>query len=103
LGFVTIIHPYHPLRGQRYEVVRIRRGADPDVILRLVDGSHAAIALSWTDYRSEAPDTQPSADPPLLDLNGLRRAAQLVEHMRQEGRLPKRRRSGPRRSLSPSR
>ena len=33
-GFVTITHPHHPLRGQRVEVVRVRRGADPDLIVR---------------------------------------------------------------------
>ena len=103
MEFVTILHPHHPLRGQRCEVVRIRRGADPDVILRLPDGSHAAIALSWTDYGSVAPKGRPRADLPLLDLNGLRQAARLIERLRQEGRVPLRRRSGPRRSSAPSR
>src|SRR5437588_105797 len=49
LEYVTITHPHHPLSGQRCEVVRIRRGVDPDLIVRLRDGSHAAIAMSWTD------------------------------------------------------
>src|SRR6516165_12645653 len=49
LEYVTITHPHHPLRGQRCEVVFIRRGIDPDLILRLADGTHAAIAMSWTD------------------------------------------------------
>jgi hypothetical protein len=87
LGFVTIIHPHHPLRGQQCEVIRVRRGTQPDVILRLPDGSRAAIALSWTDYRTAAPPGQSNAEYPLLDLNGLRHAAQLIAHMRQEGRL----------------
>jgi Family of unknown function (DUF5372) len=105
LGFVTIVHPHHPLRGQRCEVVRVRRGANPDVVLRLPDGSRAAIALSWTDYDNAAPPEQSKAELPLLDLDGLRRAAQLIAHMRQEGRLrnrpkPSRHRSS---SASPSR
>jgi hypothetical protein len=102
LGFVTITHPYHPLRGQRCEVVRVRRGTQPDVILRLPDGSRAAIALSWTDYGNAAPHEQPESELPLLDLNGLRQAAQLIEHMRQEGRLRKRPRSSHHRSSSAS-
>jgi hypothetical protein len=105
LGFVTIIHPHHPLRGQRCEIIRVRRGTPPDAVLRLPDGSRAAVALSWTDYENAPPLAQSSAEPPLLDLTGLRQAAQLIARMRQEGRLrnhPKslRRRSS---SASPSR
>jgi len=105
LGFVTILHPHHPLRGQRGAVVRVRRGTEPDVILRLPDGSRAAIALSWTDYGNAAPAEQPNAKLPLLDLTGLRQVAQLIEHLRQEGRLRKRPRSARHRSTaaSPSR
>ena len=80
-GFVTITHPHHPLRGQRVEIVRFRRGIDPDLIVRLPDGRHAAIALSGTDYAAP-----PEGDPPprsnhLLDLNGLRQVLQLVDRM----------------------
>jgi Family of unknown function (DUF5372) len=102
LGFVTILHPHHPLRGQQCEVIRVRRGPKPDVILRLPDGSHAAIALSWTDYDNMAPPGQANAEFPLLELNGLRQAAQLIAHMRQEGRLPKRPKSSRHRSSSAS-
>jgi hypothetical protein len=49
LEWVTITPPHHPLCGQRCAVVRIRRGVDPDLILRLADGTHAAMAMSWTD------------------------------------------------------
>ena len=38
----------HPLRGQRLPVVCIRHGESPDAIVRLPDGSHAAVALSAT-------------------------------------------------------
>jgi hypothetical protein len=97
LEYVTIIHPHHPLHGQRCEIIRMRRGIDPDLIVRLPDGSHAAIALSWTDYGEEqaSTKTQNNHDLPLLDLQGLRQISQLVEHLRQEGRVPTRRRRTP--------
>lgn len=78
-GFVTITHPHHPLRGQRVEIIRIRRGLDPDLIVKFPDGQHAAIALSSTDYLS-APETpsKPAAEH-LLDLQGLRSVIQLIE------------------------
>ena len=80
-GFVTITHPHHPLRGQRVEIIRLRRGNDPDLIVRLPDGCHAAIALSSTDY-SAAPDLPPQPRPAyLLDLDGLRRVIQLLDRL----------------------
>jgi len=87
LGWVTVTHPFHPLRGQQVEVVRIRSGADPDLIVRHPDGRHAAIAVDWTDYAA-LPDIDPPPIPPnLLDFDGLWQAAQLIERIRREGRV----------------
>jgi len=90
LEYVTITHPHHPLHGQRCAVVRIRRGVDPDLILRLPDGSHAAIAMSSTDYDETPghPVAPSSPELPLLDLQGLRQIVDLVEQLRQDGRGP---------------
>ena len=70
-------------------VVRIRRGADPDLIIRLADGAHAAIAMSWTNYAGHGASAEPPAAPCLLDLGGLRQAAELVAHLQQEGSVPR--------------
>ncbi len=108
LEYVTITHPHHPLYGQRCEVVFIRRGVDPDLILRLADGTHAAIAMSWTDsgQPQELPGTPSESDLPLLDLQGLRRILALLEQLRHEDRVPTprrrtRRTRGARRTLPP--
>jgi hypothetical protein len=76
---VKIIHPYHPRYGETVEIQRmIRGGVDPDFIIRLPDGLCAAISASWTDY--DGPRAQPPPDnPPLLDLEGLRQIAELVQ------------------------
>ena len=78
-GSVTITHPHHPLRGQRVEIVRLRRGIDPDLIVRLPDGRHAAIAMSSTDYLSSPEDPPRTAAEHLLDLGGLRSVVQLLD------------------------
>ena len=87
LGFVTITHPHHPLRGQKVEIIQVRRGLDPDLIVRLPDGHHAAIAMSGTDYASP-PDgeTPPPPDHHLLDLEGLRQVRLLLDRISREGR-----------------
>jgi hypothetical protein len=86
---VTITHPHHPLCGQQLPVLRLRRGAHPDVIVLLPDGTHAAVALELTDYVAN-PDlsSPPLSTASLLDLDGLRRAAQLIAQLRQEGCFP---------------
>lgn len=75
-------HPHHPLCGQRVTVVRIRRGADPDLIVQLADGYHAAIAMSWTDYAAPPADLVAADTVPLLAVDGLRQMAELVAHLR---------------------
>lgn len=85
---MTITHPHHPLSGQHAGIVRIRRGPDPDLIIRLPDGTHAAIAMSWTDYAA-SPEPTPRAGPtPLLDIEGLWQIVHLLAHLRQESRAP---------------
>jgi hypothetical protein len=84
---VTITHPHHPLCGQQLPIVCVRHGESPDVIVRLPDGSHAAVALSATDHAADSSASLPPASH-LLDLQGLRQMAQLINSLRQQGRLP---------------
>src|SRR5437868_1283285 len=85
---VTITHPHHPLTGQRVDIVRIRRGPDPDLILRLADGTHTAIAMRWTDYATPAAPTPRAGVIPLLDVEGLWQTVQLLDHLRKQRHAP---------------
>ena len=83
---MTITHPFHPLRGQQVEVITIRRGSDPDLIIRHPDGFHAAVAMSSTDY-GLPPNSGPAFGPfHLLDVEGLRQAAHLIDRLGQAER-----------------
>jgi hypothetical protein len=96
---VTITHPHHPLFGQQVEIVGLRRGEVPDLILRLPDGTHAAIALSLTDASGPPAETTAPDPLPLLAIEGLRQAADLIMQWRQSGRVPS---PAPRPSVTPS-
>jgi hypothetical protein len=85
---VTITHPHHPLAGQQVEVIRIRRGPDPDLIVRLPDGTHAAIAMSWTDDVTAPPCELPLSAVPLLELGGLRQVVHCLDRLQAERRGP---------------
>ena len=82
-GWVTITHPGHPLIGQRVAVVRIRRRTgDSDVIIQMPDGSHAAVAMSWTNYGlAPGVPAENSVDlnaVPMLDPIGLCQMAEFI-------------------------
>ena len=68
----------------------MRRGLDPDLIVRFPDGFHGAIAMSWTDYGSATDPfmiklaEQTSA--PLLAIEGLIKASQLVTQLKRAQR-----------------
>jgi hypothetical protein len=83
LEFVTIIHPYHPLNGQQVEVVRVRRGSDPDLIVRLPDGRHAAVAMSMTSYAGSTEWLDDRLH--LLDLDGLRQIVAFLDALQKNG------------------
>ena len=86
---MTITHPHHPLYGQQLPVDSVRRGENPDVIVRLPDGCHAGVALNATDWGGGSSATVPALGVgPLLDLQGLRQMAQFIDALRQQGRLP---------------
>jgi hypothetical protein len=55
LGWATITHPFHPLRNQRFEVLKTRRVAGVDtLILRHPDRGSYAVSREWTDWGLEA-------------------------------------------------
>jgi hypothetical protein len=81
-----VTHPHHPLYGQQAQIIRVRRGRDPDLIIRLPDGYHGAIAASFTDY-APSTEAQASGEPPLLSLAGLWQIAQFIECKRQPGTM----------------
>ena len=73
-----MVHPFHPLYGQRLAVIAIRRRADPDLVVRLPDGSAAAIAQSLTSVAPPHLAPATASMPPLLSPPGLRQLAVLV-------------------------
>ncbi len=61
MGWAEIRHPFHPLRGKRFEVLKKRRVAGVDtLILREFERGSFSIVREWTDW----------ADPLLVDSLG---------------------------------
>jgi hypothetical protein len=81
LGSAEITHPFHPLRGQRFAVLMIRKISGAERLsLRHAEMGSFAVRRDWTDW---APLGSPSEainnNPPLLiDASGLLALSELV-------------------------
>lgn len=81
--FVTVTHPYHPLRGQRLEVLRAGKGSS--VLVRLEGGGALEVPLDYTDYVTDTlagrqDSSNPDAD--LHSINTLRRIITAVNQIK---------------------
>ena len=55
-GWAEIVHPFHPLRGRRFEVLKKRRIAGVDtLILRELERGTLSIPREWTDWADPSP------------------------------------------------
>ena len=53
LGWAKIVHPFHPLKGQKFEILKKKKMAGEDIFsLRGISGVFS-IPKSWTDHFNE--------------------------------------------------
>src|SRR5258707_13070337 len=83
LGSAEVTHPFHPLCGHRFVVLKVRRvsGVEP-LGLRHADLGSFALPREWTDWASPGTQTAPTGVQPLLvDAFGLLGLAELVTRL----------------------
>jgi Family of unknown function (DUF5372) len=82
LGWAEIRHPFHPLRGQRFEVLKKRRVAGIDtLILRTLERGSFSIAREWTDWADPSGDEVMTVSPRRLDAESLFELVALVDQL----------------------
>ena len=80
-GWAEITHPFHPLRGQRFPILKRKCVSGVDtLILRTNLGGGFAVAREWTDQAD--PCSLPA--PTILDAEHLLDLAVLLELLKQE-------------------
>jgi hypothetical protein len=80
LGWAEIRHPFHPLRGQRFEVLKKRRIAGVDtLILRELQRGSFSVAREWTDWADPSLSDSLGFPPRRLDAQSLLELATLLE------------------------
>ncbi|MGA7085729.1 MAG: DUF5372 family protein [Pseudolabrys sp.] len=84
LGSAEITHPFHPLRGQRFVVLKIRMISGAERLsLRHVEMGSFAVRRDWTDWAPPGtPSVTTDGHPPLfIDASGLLALAELVQSL----------------------
>jgi hypothetical protein len=82
LGWAEIRHPFHPLRGQRFQVLKARRIAGIDtLLLRELDRGSFSIAREWTDWADPSPYCSLCLPLRRLDADSLFELATLLEQL----------------------
>ena len=80
MGWAEIRHPFHPLRGQRFEVLKKRRIAGVDtLILREMERGSFSVAREWTDWADLPLSDSPGIPTSRLDARSLLELATLLE------------------------
>ena len=89
MGWAEIRHPFHPLRGQRFEVLKKRRVAGVDtLILRELERGSFSVAREWTDWADPSLADSLDVPPRRLDAQSLLELTCLLEvltHPKQKG------------------
>ena len=84
LGWAEIVHPFHPLRGRRFEVLKKRRIAGVDtLILRELERGTLSIPREWTDWADPSPGDSLKLPLRRLDAESLLALVTLLEQFTQ--------------------
>jgi len=79
-GWAEIVHPFHPLRGRRFEVLKKRRIAGVDaLILRELERGTLSIPREWTDWADPTPYDSLTLPPNRLAADSLVELVALLE------------------------
>jgi hypothetical protein len=82
LGWAEIRHPFHPLRGQRFPVLKTKRTGGMDtLILRGSGAGTFSVAREWTDRADPSPWDELALTPQRLEANLVLELVTLLERL----------------------
>ncbi len=82
MGWAEITHPFHPRRGQRFQVLKVRRVSGVETLsLRESSGGTLCVPREWTDLGDASPYADIGIEPQILDSEHLVALAQMLEQI----------------------
>ena len=86
MGWAEITHPFHPLRGQRFAVVKTRRFSGVEMLsLRSSFRGPNSVPREWTDWAEPSPYAGLGLAPLVFDFGCLVQLADLLEALERCG------------------
>jgi hypothetical protein len=80
LGWATVTHPFHPLLGKRFLVLKVRRVGGREVLSLFEEGRGTlALARDWTDQAPPSAYSGVLDQPPILHAPCLLKLRELVD------------------------
>ena len=88
LGSAEVTHPFHPLRGERFVVLKVRRISGVETLsLRHSDLGSFAMPREWTDWAPPGASAVSAGKSLMIDAFGLLSLTQLVTSLTRNGGL----------------
>lgn len=85
MGWAEVCHPFHPLQGQRFPVLKTRRLSGREtLILREPTRGSVSVLREWTDWAEPSVLTVPGEQPRRFALEPLLELVKLVESLSRE-------------------
>lgn len=82
LGWAEVVHPFHPFRGQRFEVLKTRRVSGVEtLIVRHPERGTCTLAREWTDWSEPSPYRVLGVSEPSFDFDSLLQLALFVNQL----------------------
>jgi hypothetical protein len=79
LGWADITHPFHPLHGRRYQILKSRRVSGKDtLILKDPGGGTFAVDRDWTNLADFSASNVQGRSPLILDYTALLKLVNLL-------------------------
>lgn len=85
-GWATLTHPFHPLRNQRFRVLKVRKVAGEDTLI--LQGSYRgtfAVPKEWTDQADPNPGDYAAGGPAFLCSRCLLRLSHIIDRVSNKG------------------
>ena len=82
LGWTEITHPFHPLRGQRFRILKTRSVGSIETLV--LEGSYLgtfSVSKEWTNKAPPSLDTDHQENLPILDFKSLVDLKTVVVHL----------------------
>ncbi len=83
LGWAKITHPFHPLYGQRFKILKLKKVTEGDILT--LQGTHRGwffVPREWTDKADPSIETCPQVTPSVLSFVHLLSLSDLLDQLK---------------------